>query len=142
MRMPEASRCATLKASAPPANEIGTAAPNSSTTRAARFVVTAWSGRPERYIVSSRSKTLRQLSTSSVFDSFSAKARPRAAAARRRLWNMGTASAHFRSCSNAWSGTGTSPKPRSSLTMLRTRSAPSSVGLHLTEVWRPRSSSR
>ena len=111
--MPAPSRSATLKQSAPPANESGSSPPNSSAMLEARFVVTAWSGRPDRYIVGSRSKTVRQFSTSSVFDSFRPNATPRAAAARRRLWNIGTASTHFRSWPNAASGIGTSANPRS-----------------------------
>ena len=142
VRIPAASRSATLKQSAPPANDIGRSPRNSSAILEARLVVTAWSARPDRYMRASRSKTVRQLSTSSVFVSFRPKVRPRAAADRLRLVNMGTASAHLRSCANASSGIGTSPNPRSWLMMPRTRSAPSKVGLHLTRVWRPRSSSR
>ena len=77
VRMPERRRSATLKQSAPPANDSGSSPSNSSVSRWARFAVTAWSGRPDRYIVGSRSKTVRQFSTSSVFDSLRPKPRPR-----------------------------------------------------------------
>ena len=140
--MPERSRSATLKQSAPPANDNIRSPRNSSEIFDARLVVTAWRARPERYIMSSRSNVGRQLFTSSVFVSFSPNVRPLAAATRRRLWNIGTASTYMRSCPNASSGTGMSSKPSESLTMPRTRSAPSNVGLHLTDVCRPRSSSR
>ncbi len=110
VRRPPARRSATLKASAPPANDRGTAGPSSSASVAARFTVTAWSGRPERYIVASRSKTPRQLSTSSVFESFRPKSSPRASATARSRRNIGIASSYFRSCPKAASGIGTSPE--------------------------------
>jgi len=59
-----------------------------------------------------------------------------------KLSSIGTASFHQRSCPKASSGTGMSPNPSSSLTIDRTRSGPSSVGLHLTEVWTSCSVSR
>ena len=71
-----------MKASAPPANESGIDPSKASPIRAARLTVTAWRARPERYIVGSRSNTPRQLRTSSVFDSFSPKATPRAGGGR------------------------------------------------------------
>ena len=142
VRIPAPSRRATLKASAPPANESGIPPANSSDSAAARFTVTAWRARPDMYIVGSRSKTPRVFSTSRVFDSLSPKASPRASAAARRRRNIGIASSQRRSCPKAASGTTTSAYPRSPFTMPRTRSGPSSVGLHFTCTCRPRSSMR
>ncbi len=97
-----------MKASAPPANESGIDPSKASLIRDARLTVTACRARPDRYIVGSRSNTPRQLRTSSVLDSFSPNATPRAAAAARSRSNIGTASSQRRSWPKASSGIGTS----------------------------------
>ena len=138
---PSATSNGKMYASAPPQNEIGTRPSSASVTRWARVTVNGCNARPDMYMLFSLGgKIGRWLRTSSVLDSFNPNARPDLPAASRRLRTICIASLNLGSCSNAASSTTTS-KPMCWLRIPRSRSGPSSVGLSLTHVSIPRSSS-
>jgi hypothetical protein len=139
---PRATQSGKFWLSTPAENEIGTSG-RALRYFSTRFSVMTCSGCPDRYWTASvEGKNRRWFRTTSVFENFTWKRRPRERASSDRRSVISRAWPHCRSLSkSSWRVT-TSSYPRVSWSRPSTASRPRSVGFSLTVTWTPISVSR